>query len=87
MPEHTPRFWEVFFDVFEALPHQGPGNGASAARALALCPDLPPSPTILDMGCGVGGRTIAGRPRAGGFIPDASCVAPCMHRPVGTVPA
>ena len=33
MPEYTPRFREVFFDVYEALPRQGPGNRASAARA------------------------------------------------------
>jgi hypothetical protein len=55
MNELTPHFWDVFFEVFEALPRQGPGNRACAARALGLCRDLPPSPTVLDMGCGVGG--------------------------------
>jgi cyclopropane fatty-acyl-phospholipid synthase-like methyltransferase len=58
MSELSSHFWEVFFDVYEALPRQGPGNRDSAAKALALCPGLPPSPSILDMGCGVGGQTI-----------------------------
>ncbi|MCG8423034.1 MAG: methyltransferase domain-containing protein [Proteobacteria bacterium] len=58
MDEPTPRFWEVFFEVYEALPRQGPGNRDCAARALGLCGELPASPSVLDMGCGVGGQTI-----------------------------
>lgn len=58
MTEPTERSWEVFLEVYEALPRQGPGNRACAARALALCRDLPPSPAMLDMGCGVGGQTL-----------------------------
>lgn len=54
----TPRFWEVFFELFEALPRQGPGNRASAAKALSLCRDLPASPAVLDLGCGAGGQTL-----------------------------
>ncbi len=52
------RFREIFFQVYEPLPRQGPGNLDSAGRALALCRHLPPSPMILDMGCGVGGQTL-----------------------------
>ena len=58
MSEPTPRFWQIFFEVFESLPRQGPGNRACAARALALCRDLPPAPAVLDLGCGVGGQTL-----------------------------
>jgi SAM-dependent methyltransferase len=58
MDEPNPRFWEIFFEVFEALPRQGPGNRDCAARALGLCRDLPPSPVVLDLGCGVGGQTL-----------------------------
>jgi SAM-dependent methyltransferase len=58
MNEPTPRYWEVFFEVYEFLPRQGPGNRASAERALALCHDLPASPHVLDLGCGVGGQTL-----------------------------
>jgi SAM-dependent methyltransferase len=54
----TKRFWEIFGEVYEALPRQGPGNRACAARALRLCRDLPPTPVVLDLGCGVGGQTL-----------------------------
>ena len=56
--EPTPRFWEIFFELFEGLPRQGPGNRASAERALGLCRGLPPAPAVLDLGCGVGGQTL-----------------------------
>ena len=52
----TPRFWSVFFEVYEALPRQGPGSRACAAKALGLCRDLPAAPAVLDLGCGVGDR-------------------------------
>ena len=52
------RLPAVFFEVYEALPRQGPGNLACAKRALALCEELPPRPAILDLGCGVGGQTL-----------------------------
>ena len=53
-----PRFWPIFFELYESLPRQGPGNRACAARALALCRDLPPTPAVLDLGCGAGGQTL-----------------------------
>jgi len=52
----SPRFWPIFFELYESLPRQGPGNRASAARAIAPCPDLPPRPDVLDLGCGAGGQ-------------------------------
>ncbi len=58
MTEPTPRFWEALFDVYEHLPRQGPGSRASAVRALDLCSGLPPSPAVLDLGCGTGGQTL-----------------------------
>ncbi len=57
MTELSPRFREIFFEVYENLPRQGPGNRACAARALGFCRDLPDYPEILDLGCGVGGQT------------------------------
>lgn len=53
-----PRFLEIFFEVYENLPRQGPGNRACAVRALGLCRELAESPAILDLGCGVGGQTL-----------------------------
>lgn len=58
MTELSARFWPICFEPFEALPRQGPGNLASAAKALALCSGLPPVPAILDLGCGVGMQTL-----------------------------
>ena len=59
MSEPAPRFRQIFFEVYEPLPRQGPGNRTCAAKALALCRDLPPSPpVVLDLGCGVGGRPL-----------------------------
>lgn len=57
MPEPSDRAWDLFFEVFEALPRQGPGNRASAAKALAMCRGLGPAPAIIDLGCGVGAQT------------------------------
>lgn len=58
MSELSPRFWEIFNEVYENLPRQGPGNRASTAKALDLCGDLPQYPKILDMGCGTGAQTL-----------------------------
>jgi len=55
MNEPSPRFWPIFFELYEPLPRQGPGNCAFAARAFALCRDLSPAPAVLDLGCSVGG--------------------------------
>lgn len=58
MNDDASRFWAIFLEVFEALPRQGPGNRACAARALSHCHDLPPAPEVLDLGCGVGAQTM-----------------------------
>ncbi len=57
MNQAVSRFREIFFEVYENLPRQGPGNRTCAARALGLCRELEESPAILDLGCGVGGQT------------------------------
>lgn len=87
MTEATPRFWEVFFEVFEALPRQGPGNRDCAARALALCRDLPSQPSVLDMGCGVGGQTLHLAELTAGFIVAIDNHAPFIDRLTATVAA
>lgn len=58
MNESDTRFWQIFFEVFESLPRQGPGSRDCAARALRLCEGLPAAPVILDLGCGVGGQSM-----------------------------
>lgn len=54
----TSRAHEIFFEVFESLPRQGPGSFACTRRALALCRELPSSPRVLDLGCGSGAQTL-----------------------------
>jgi SAM-dependent methyltransferase len=71
------RLRQIFFEVFETLPRQGPGNRASAAKALALCRDLPPSPAVIDLGCGVGGQTL----HLAELLPGAIITALDRHAP------
>lgn len=52
------RAEEIFFEVFEPLPRQGPGSLASTQRALEACSELPSSPRVLDLGCGAGAQTL-----------------------------
>lgn len=47
----------VFFEIFESNPRQGPGNRESTERALKLIPPMN-QPQILDIGCGAGIQTI-----------------------------
>jgi len=77
MTEPTPRFWEIFFDLYEGLPRQGPGNRACAENALGLCRDLPPVPAVLDLGCGVGGQTL----HLVALLPGALITAIDSHAP------
>ena len=80
MSQTGPRFWEIFFEVFEALPRQGPGNRASTARALGLCGELPPSPAILDLGCGGGAQTLHLAALTPGTIIAIDIHAPSIER-------
>jgi len=80
MNEPTQRYWNLFFEVYEALPRQGPGNRASAAKALNLCVDLPPSPAVLDLGCGVGGQTVYLSELTSGPIVAVDSHAPSIER-------
>lgn len=74
------RFWEIFFEVYEALPRQGPGNFDCAARAVRLCGELPPSPAVLDLGCGVGGQTLSLARLTSGSIVALDNHAPSIER-------
>jgi SAM-dependent methyltransferase len=85
MSEPTPRFWEVFFEVYERLPRQGPGNRACAEKALGLCHNLPPMLAVLDLGCGVGGQTIHLAELTHGSIVAIDSHAPSIKRLQATV--
>lgn len=49
---------EYFFQLFESLPRQGPGDSESTRRAFAMIPGLPVQARILDIGCGTGAQTV-----------------------------
>jgi SAM-dependent methyltransferase len=85
MTEPTPALSEVFFEVYEALPRQGPGDRGCAAQALALCRELPTSPVILDLGCGVGGQTLHLAELTAGSIVAVDSRAPWIDRLARTV--
>ena len=85
MNEPTPRSMQIFLEVFETLPRQGPGNRASAAKALALCRDLPPSPAVIDLGCGVGGQTLHLAELTSGTIVAVDSHSPSIERLRATV--
>jgi len=85
MVEPAPRFWEIFFEVYVPLPRQGPGNRACAEEALGLCRDLPPSPAVLDLGCGVGGQTLHLAALTSGSIVAIDSHAPNIERLQATV--
>lgn len=74
------RFMQIFLEVYEHLPRQGPGSRACAARALALCRDLPPAPAVLDLGCGVGGQTLQLAELTSGSIVAIDRHAPSIER-------
>lgn len=54
----TNNFWNYFFELYESIPRQGPGDRESTERALGLLPHLTPDHCILDIGCGSGTQTI-----------------------------
>jgi len=80
MTSPTPRYWEIFLEVFLALPRQGPGSRACAVRALGLCRDLPPTPAVLDLGCGVGGQTLYLAELTSGPIVAVDSLDSCIER-------
>jgi SAM-dependent methyltransferase len=47
----------LFFEMFNGLPRQGPGDAASTLQALALVPGIGPQTRVLDIGCGTGLQT------------------------------
>ena len=81
------RFWEIFFEVYENLPRQGPGNRDCAAKALRLCTGLPRVPMIVDLGCGVGGQTLHLADLTTGSIVAVDSHAPSIERLRATLAA
>jgi len=80
MIDTASRFWQLFLELFESLPRQGPGNRACAAKALELCAGLPPFPKVVDLGCGVGGQTLLLAAMTRGTIVAVDLHEPSINR-------
>ena len=87
MEKSFSRFREIFFEVYENLPRQGPGSRAGAERALSLCRDLPLSPAVLDLGCGTGAQTLYLSELTSGSIVAIDSHAPSIERLRATLAA
>lgn len=48
----TPDPFKLFLELQLALPRNGPGSRRATQEAFALLPSLPPTPRVLDLGCG-----------------------------------
>ena len=46
------------YKLHDTVPRGAPGSDATTTRAIAMLPGLPPSPRILDIGCGKGKQTL-----------------------------
>jgi SAM-dependent methyltransferase len=49
---------DIFFELHQNLPREGPGDNESTGKALSLLTDLPHPSLILDIGCGPGIQTL-----------------------------
>jgi ubiquinone/menaquinone biosynthesis C-methylase UbiE len=67
---------QYFFEVFEAVPRQGPGSKTETVKAFNLADELPNNPVILDVGCGKGKQTLDLA-----AISDGHITAMDMHQP------
>ena len=52
------KSWQYFYEIFEAIPRQGPGLRESTLQALRMVPPVTRAGRILDIGCGSGAQTI-----------------------------
>jgi ubiquinone/menaquinone biosynthesis C-methylase UbiE len=59
---------DILYEIFEALPRQGPGDIEATKRAFDAVKVLPNKPKILDIGCGSGVQTIALAKHTNGVI-------------------
>lgn len=80
MADVNPRAMALFFEVYEGLPRQGPGNRAAAARALSLCVDLPARPEAVDLGCGGGTQSRYVAELTGGTVTAIDRHLPFLHQ-------
>jgi SAM-dependent methyltransferase len=70
----------LFYQVFEGLERQGPGNAAATRCAWNLVPALAQPPSIVDIGCGAGGPAVDLACLSGGQVTAVDNHAPFCGR-------
>jgi ubiquinone/menaquinone biosynthesis C-methylase UbiE len=70
----------IFWELHQDLPREGPGDNASTRKALAYMTGLPAQPAILDIGCGPGMQTIELARCARGHITAIDTHQPFLDR-------
>ncbi len=70
----------IFFEIHQNLPREGPGSCRSMLKALSSLKELPASPSILDVGCGPGTQTIALAKETGGRVLAVDTHQPFLDR-------
>jgi SAM-dependent methyltransferase len=70
----------IFFELHQDLPREGPGDNASTLKALSCMADLPPRPAILDIGCGPGAQTLELAKHTEGHITAIDTHQPFLDR-------
>ena len=60
MTDHqiSSRTEEIFFEIHQGNPREGPGSFEATRKAYSALSNLPDKPIILDIGCGPGQQTI-----------------------------
>jgi ubiquinone/menaquinone biosynthesis C-methylase UbiE len=59
---------DIFLEIFDKLPRQGPGKDECTKKAFSMLSDLPEKPNILDIGCGSGVQTLALAEVSNGYV-------------------
>ncbi len=80
MKQAAQRFWQIFCELYEELPRQGPGSRACTEEAFRMCGNLPSPPEILDLGCGSGCQTLHFAELTSGSIVAVDSHAPFIER-------
>lgn len=69
----------LFFSFYEGLRRKGPGSEASTRQALAMLEGLPPSPRIVDFGCGAGAAALVLAKATGGIVTAVDVYSPYLQ--------